>query len=405
MSSGPDLSDLKIDAEHKHESRRTWPVVLGLVPAVVVVLIVAFWFVLGNRPIGVSTAEARLIRSGESSVLNASGYVTPRRRATVSSKITGKLVEVLIEEGLVVTKGQVLARLDDVDAGTILRTAMAERDVAKSRITELEVELADARRSYRRVEQLFKDEVASQDDFDRAETRVSAAQAGLESSQRQYAAAEARVGEAKRHVDNCVIRSPFSGVVVSKDAQPGEMVSPVSAGGGFTRTGIATIVDMASLEIEVDVNESYIARVYPEQRVVAILDAYPDWSIPASVITVIPTADRQKATVRVRIGFDELDPKILPDMGVRVSFLGEELGAEESLTKVIVPKRAIAEIDGRAYVFIVTGNTVERRAIRIGTETDEEVSITAGLSGGERLVVAPSPSLVEGNRVKIEPIP
>jgi len=193
-------------------------------------------------------------------------------------------------------------------------------------------------------------------------------------------------------------------VAISKDAQPGEMVSPVSAGGGFTRTGICTIVDMRSLEIEVDVNESYINRVRPAQKVSAVLDAYPDWQIPGHVITMVPTADRQKATVLVRIAFEALDPRILPDMGVKVTFLKEE---DEAVAQVaqpttLVPKAALQSDSTNSFVFVVNGDTVERRAVKAGGSDGERVEVLAALRTGERVVVSPPPGLAGGAKVVVK---
>jgi len=200
-----------------------------------------------------------------------------------------------------------------------------------------------------------------------------------------------------------VIRAPFSGVALSKDAQPGEMVSPVSAGGGFTRTGISTIVDMRSLEIEVDVNESYINRVTARQPVTAVLDAYPDFEIPAKVIAVVPTADRQKATVLVRIGFNQLDPRILPDMGVKVTFLREEAAATPATRPVtLVPKGAVRAENGASYVYVVKQDTVERRAVQTGGTDGDRLEVTGGLSSGERIVVSPPPELAAGTPIVIK---
>jgi len=215
-------------------------------------------------------------------------------------------------------------------------------------------------------------------------------------------AAEAQLAVSAQDLENYTVRAPFAGVAVSKDAQPGEMVSPVSAGGGFTRTGISTIVDMTSLEIEVDVNESHIAKVYPGQPADAVLDAYPDWHIPATVRTVIPTADRQKATVKVRLTFDDLDPKILPDMGVKVAF--QEPVDEETATataQAIVPRTAVFDDNGQSYVFVVEDGILDRRAISTGREAGSDVEITAGVTTGESIVVSGPDGLAGGDRVRV----
>ena len=239
----------------------------------------------------------------------------------MSSKVTGKVIEVNVEEGMAVREGQVLARLDDAQPRAALELAKAQAEAARRAVRESEVRLAEAKLTLNRRLQLVKASLSTQAEVDQAQAEVDSVEARIQAAQQQVAVAERQIALQQTDLDNTIIRAPFSGVALSKDAQPGEMVSPVSAGGGFTRTGISTIVDMGSLEIEVEVNEAYINRVTPKQRVVAVLDAYPDWEIPAHVITMVPTADRQKATVLVRVGFDALDPRILPDMGVKVRFL------------------------------------------------------------------------------------
>ncbi len=254
-------------------------------------------------------------------VLNASGYVVARRQATVSAKTTGKVAEVLVEEGMVVTEGQLLARLDSATSKPIQALAVRQLESARSRLQENEVRLSEAERTLRRTEKLRADKLVSESQLDTAQSEVAALRARLAALKSEVDVAEGTVRVRNQELDDLLVRAPFDGVVISKDAQPGEIISPMSAGGGFTRTGIATIVDMDSREIELDVNESFINRVKTDQKTQAVLDAYPDWNIPSHVIKIVPAADRQKATVRVRVGFDQLDPRILPDMGVKVSFL------------------------------------------------------------------------------------
>jgi len=328
--------------------------------------------------------------------------VEPRRKATVSAKITGKVIEVLVDEGMVVEEGQVLARLDDSDARRRYEAIRANRDVARAGIGELEVNLADAERTLRRTQELRDQGVASAQDLDSANAAVDALRARLAVARTSLEAAEAEIAVASQDLENYTIRAPFAGVAVSKDAQPGEMVSPVSAGGGFTRTGISTIVDMESLEIEVDVNESHIAKVHVGQPADAVLDAYPNWRIPATVRTVIPTADRQKATVKVRLTFDQLDPKILPDMGVKVAF--QETVTEDAMStppQSLVPKSALQEVGGQTAVFVIANETVDRRAVTVGRVNGAEVEIVAGVVAGEAVVVGGPPNLANGDKVKI----
>ncbi len=328
-SDSSSLEALRIDRSARGSGGA--PVWIWAVLIILVAAGVAAWFwTRAPRAIEVKVAtveQPKAVGAGGPAVLNASGYVVARRRATVSSRITGRVVEVLVEEGKPVQKGQVLARLDPTTAEKGLALAQAELEVTRLGVAENRVRLEQARLNLQRNRSLRADGIVNQSDLDNAETEVRAIEARLALWNEQVRVAERQVAVRQNDVTDTVILAPFTGVAISKDAQPGEMISPVSAGGGFTRTGICTIVDMSSLEIEVDVNESYINRVSPAQRVEATLDAYPDWRIPGKVITMVPTADRQKATVLVRIAFDQLDPRILPDMGIKVAFLGAETPA------------------------------------------------------------------------------
>jgi RND family efflux transporter MFP subunit len=360
-----------------------------------------------ERPAEVEVVSVTQRAAGaQASVLNASGYVTARRRATISSKVTGKLVEVNVEEGMAVRQGQILARLDDAAHRAALGLAQAQLEASRGAMRETEVRLAEAQLTLKRRTQLAKDGIANQAEVDQAKAEVDSLVARIASSREEVNVAASHVTVQQTDLDNTVIRAPFSGVAISRDAQAGEMVSPVSAGGGFTRTGICTIVDMKSLEIEVDVNESYINRVKSNQDVTAVLDAYPDFQIPARVITTVPTADRQKATVLVRIGFRALDPRILPDMGVKVTFLRDaddtsELPAAQPTS--LVPKSAVKVEGEQSYVFVVTAqNTAERRAVRTGGTDGDRLEVIAGLRSGERVVVAPPPTLVDGALVVVK---
>jgi len=342
--------------------------------------------------------------SAPSSVLNASGYIVARRRATVSSKVTGKVLDVLIEEGRHVNAGQIVAHLDDTQPRASLNLAEAQLGAAQKSMAEDQAKLAQAEVTLKRREALLKEKVVGQAEVDDAQSVVDSTKARIAYSQQQLGVAQRQVELQKTMLDDMIVRAPFAGVVISKDAQPGEMISPVSAGGGFTRTGIGTIVDMSSLEIEVDVNETYINRVVPGQKVEAMLDAYPDWRIPAHVITTIPSADRQKATVKVRIGFESLDPRILPDMGVKVSFLRDAppAGQAPSTPSVIVPKAAVKSADGKSVVFVLNEDRVERRAIKLGLENGDQVEVLSGVRAGERVVVDGPATLKDGDKVKIQ---
>ena len=372
--------------------------------ALVIVLALAgagAWAFLREPVPEVQTIAARADKGGRPALLNASGYVTPRRRATVAAKITARVNEILAEEGMRVEAGQVLARLDDSDAKVRLGATVADRDAMAATLGDLRVNLGNAERELKRNEELFRRNLIAEQQVDTLRTVVESFKARIELTREQVAASEAKVRMAQQEVDNCVVRAPFDGIVVSKDAQRGEMVSPISAGGGFTRTGIATLVDMTSLEIEVDVNESYIARVRERQPVTAVLDAYPDWQIPAKVRTVIPTADRQKATVKVRASFDRLDPRILPDMGVKVTFLGDE-PTKAAAGRVLIPRAAIREEGGKPMVFVHRDGRVERRAIGLGQPRGTDQEVTAGLADGEEIVTAGAKTLRDGQRVTVK---
>jgi len=345
------------------------------------------------------------VAPGRTTVLNASGYVTARRQATVSSKVTGKVTEVLIEEGLAVREGDVVARLDDSIHRAVLQLAQSRLEASRHALDETRAQLRLADLTLQRTAKLVQDGINGQAELDAAETAQAAYRARLALQEEQILVAEREVNLRQVELRDMVIRAPFDGVVISKDAQPGEMISPISAGGGFTRTGICTLVDMTSLEIEVDVNESYISRVVAGQRVEATLDAYTEWSIPAHVITTIPAADRQKATVLVRIGFDELDPRILPDMGVKVSFLDSAPLTQQTQGRMLeIPAAALRRDNGRDVVFVVAEGRVERRAITLdgaGGTGSESRGVLAGLSPGEQVVVEGPADLTDGDAVRV----
>jgi len=401
--SSPDLSALRIDERSRRSPRRLGWRAIAVALVVVLAGAVGLFVALRDKAQEVEVATVRADKGGRAALLNASGYVTPRQRATIAAKITARVNEIYVDEGLQVEPGQVLARLDDSDARARLTSAMAERDATAATLGDLRVNLDNAERELKRVDELWERKLVAEQTRDQARMAVDSLKARLVVAREQVSVAEARVKVAQQDLDNCTVRAPFGGIVVSKDAQRGEMVSPVSAGGGFTRTGIATIVDMASLEIEVDVNESYIARVKTGQPVTAVLDAYPDWQIPAKVRTVIPTADRQKATVKVRATFDKLDPRILPDMGVKVTFLGEERSVPvEAAGRVLVSRAALVEDGGTTAVFVHRAGRVERRAVRLGQVRGNEHEVVAGLSDGDQVVTTGAKQLRDGQSVRVK---
>ena len=399
-----DLAALRIDRQPERRGVGRW------VLWVIILLVVgaggvgAWQWATRERPIEVETVMVTERAAGtQAAVLNASGYVTARRRATVSSKITGKVIEVNVEEGMAVREGQVLARLDDATLRAALALAEAQVEASRRVLRETEVRLAEAKVTLGRRQQLTKEGIVTQADLDAAEAEYASLDARLAAAREQVHVVERQADLERTNLDNTIIRAPFSGVAISKDAQPGEMVSPVSAGGGFTRTGISTIVDMSSLEVEVDVNENYINRVKPQQAVTAVLNAYPDVPLPAHVITTVPAADRQKATVLVRIGFDRPDPRILPDMGVKVTFLRDPAETDMTSTRpvTLVPKAALRTEGEQTYAFVLTGNVVDRRAVKTGGADGDRVEVIAGLQAGERVVVSPPPTLTPGAQVTV----
>lgn len=388
------LDDLRIDRSKAPPRKAP---VMALAAAILMAAAAggAVWAL--NRPKApeVRTAAVRELRAGgDRTLLNATGYVTARREATVSSKVTGKVMEVLVEEGMTVTADQVLARIDASNVETGLRLAEAQAESLREALNETRANIELADRELVRTRDSVAQDLVNRAELDRAEAESKALKARLERQAADVSVAEREVDVWRQQLDDTIIRAPFSGVVTAKNAQPGEMISLMSSG-GFARTGICTIVDMDSLEIEVDVSESYINRIQSEQPVTATLDSYPEWRIPAKVITIIPTADRQKATVKVRVGFDALDPRILPDMSVKVAFLSAEEPAAERRT-LVVPKSAVVQIDGKDVVWVVKDGKAERRAVTVGGVTGDDAAIDAGVSSGERVVIEGAEQLADG---------
>jgi RND family efflux transporter MFP subunit len=371
-----------------------------------VLLALIGWAVLGrNGAPEVRTATAVAIggNGGSASVLDASGYVVARRMATVSAKITGRVREVLIEEGQTVKAGEVMATLDPVDADAQHQLARAQLSASRSQATSVQAQLREAEANASRLGKLVGQQLVSRAQYDQAIAQRDSLRAQLVTAQRNTQVAADQLHIADIGVDNTVVRAPFAGVIIAKAAQPGEIISPLSAGGSFTRTGIGTVVDMDSLEVEVDVGEAFIGRVKPKMPVEATLNAYPDWKIPAEVIAIVPTADRGKATVKVRVALNSNDTRIVPDMGVRVSFLEQRKpdDADAPPPGVMVPGAAVVTRDGEQVAFVVSGETADRRRVRVGRTLGDDLEITQGLSGGETVVVDPPESLADGAAVRI----
>jgi RND family efflux transporter MFP subunit len=380
---------------------------IGIGVAAAVLQAVAAWLLLGREQAPeVRTAPVVAISSGggaSASVLDASGYVVARRMATVSAKVTGRVKEVLIEEGMRVEEGQVLARLDPIDADAQRTLAASQVSASKSQAESVQAQLVDAEANAKRLSQLVGQQLVSRAQYDQAIAQRDALRAQLTTARRNAQVAGDQLRIAEQGVDNTVVRAPFSGIVTAKAAQPGEIVSPLATG-GFTRTGIGTIVDMESLEVEVEVGESYIGRVQPKMPVETVLNAYPDWRIPGEVIAIIPAADRGKATVKVRVALKQKDARIVPDMGVRVSFLeaAPKQGEEQKTQGVRVPAAAIVQRDGADAAFVVGDeDAVELRAVKTGIAMGGDRQVLSGLSAGETVVLDAPETLADGDRVRV----
>jgi RND family efflux transporter MFP subunit len=394
------LDELRIDRSQRQPPRRRWPWLL----AAALILGLLGWLLMASRPLTVETAAARSAAGdGPVSVLDASGYVTARRIATVSSKVAGKVESVLIEEGMQVAEGELLARLDPTDA-------MAQQSLAQAQLSAAEAQLGEARAALRlaaatlqRQQDLAARKLAAAAALEQAEAEHAALGARLEALRRQVEVARAQLALASLGVANTEVRAPFAGVIIAKAAQPGEVISPISAGGGFTRTGIGTLVDMQSLEVQVDVNEANIGRLLPGQPVHAVLNAYPDWRIPGRLLAIIPTADRSKATVRVRVALDQRDPRILPDMGVRVSFLqaADDAAADDD-GGFWVPSRALVGDGAEAALYVVDDSRARRVAVRAFDSRDAERRVHGPLRDGQPVILSPPRELADGRRLRLE---
>ncbi len=403
------LKQLRIDREQREDAPRLrprWPWIVAVGLVVALLLGGALWWWLGQRAIDVQTAVAQApsADSEAGAVLQATGYITARRQATVSAQITGTLTEVLIEEGDHVSKGQVLARLDDSGYRAELNAAKAAEQAAQAQVAQGQAQLTQVTHDAARLDTLVGRGLVARQTAEQARTAVVTAAAQLRAQRKQGLVARAQAAAAQVNFDYTVVRAPFTGVIVTKNAQVGEIISPFSAGGGFTRTGVGTIVDMDSLEVDVDVNEAYIGRVKSNMPAEAVLDAYPDWKIPAHVIAIVPTADRGKATVKVRVALERKDPRIVPDMGVRVSFLETRpVTTARAPQGVLVPATAIVQRSGHSVVFVLDGQQVRQRAVQPAAQSYGDLRLLpAGVKSGDSVVVAPPAELSDGSDVQVQ---
>jgi RND family efflux transporter MFP subunit len=400
------LNSLKIDRSAPPPAPPRRGLWIGLAVAGAVVLAAGGFFLLRGKDVTVRTAETTAIGAGgggSTSVLDATGYVVARRMATVSAKVTGRVREVLIEEGQKVEEGQVLARLDPVDAEAQRALSASQLAASESQIASVQAQLKEAEANAARLSTLVAQKLVSRAQYEQAVAARDALRAQTATARRNAQVARDGLRIAGNGVDNTIVRAPFAGVVIAKSAQPGEIVSPLSAGGGFTRTGIGTIVDMDSLEVEVEVGEAYIGRVKPGMPTETVLNAYQDWKIPGKVIAIIPAADRGKATVKVRVGLDAKgDARIVPDMGARVSFLEDAKPAQaEAKPGVLVPGAAIVQRGDKDVAFVVAGDRVAQRALTLGRTLGDDREVLDGLNGGEQVVLDPPDTLADGARVTV----
>ncbi len=397
------LNQLRIDrgapAQREKGRLRLW---IGLGAVVLAALGIGAWVVAGPSGVPVHVATVRAAEGGQAaggSLLDASGYVVALRQAAVSGKSVYKVVDVLIEAGQHVHEGQIIARLDDTNNHAALMQAEAQVKAAEAALAAAKVALADAAPIYQRNKKLVAEGWVSRGAFDASQATYDADKTNLAVAEKQLEVARGGLQVAQRYEDDTIIRAPFDGVVTAKGAQPGEIVSPQFLGGG----GVATIVDMNSLEVQVDVSENFISRVHADQRAVIKLNAYPDWEIPAHVIAVIPTADQSKATVKVRVAFEQRDDRVLPQMGARVSFLEDrKTGPVAQAPGVIVPPEAVQANGEVGTVFVVEGDRVERRAVRLGARNADGQTVLSGLQSGLKLVVGDLANLTDGARVDIQ---
>jgi RND family efflux transporter MFP subunit len=403
------LNQLRLQTHEREEAGGRSLRWLWITLAIVIVLAAAgagAWMYFGQPhfDVEVATATTPSAGGGDTAVLQATGYVTARREATLSAQITGTLNAVMIEEGDHVSEGQVIARVEDTAQRAMLAQAQAQLRSAQALLVQYQSTLAQNRRDLKRNEDLVGRKLVSQQAVELAQTQVDTQAAQVNTQQKQIEVAQASVQAAQVQLDYCTVRAPFSGVVIAKAAQVGEIVSPLSAGGGFTRTGVGTIVDMDSLEIEVDVNEAYINRVQPNQPAQTVLDAYPEWKIPSHVIAVIPTADKGKATVKVRIAIEAKgDPRVLPDMGARVSFLEEKKPQQANAGPpkgVLVPASSITQRDGHSVVFAAEGDRAKAKTVT-PQQTYGDLRLVEGLASGTKVVKEPPAEMKDNAKITV----
>jgi RND family efflux transporter MFP subunit len=387
----PDLSSLRIRREEPAAHSGGGPRALLLGLGLLVVLAIVAFALLRPRTTVVRVADVTVTGGGGAvgGGITANGYVVARTKASVSAKVPGRMEYLGVHEGSRLRRGEVLARIESGDQQAAVRAAEAQ-------LAQVRAQLAQAERDLERAQKLLAAQVLSPADLENARTRVGVLEA-------QVAAARAALQQANVQLENTRVRAPFDGTVLRKDAEVGEIVAPSSAGGGLTRTAIVTMADLATLEVEVDVNEAYIARIGGNQPARITLDAYPDTSFAGRVRQVVPTADRQKATVQVKVSILDRDPRILPEMGAKVEFTQQADTGQVAPRRVLVPVAAVTSAAGGTRVWTVVDGKVTARPVEVGPERSGQMEVRRGLSGGERVVLDPPASLKDGGRVRVNP--
>jgi RND family efflux transporter MFP subunit len=404
----PDLSRLKISRDAPSRASRQ-ALRRNAILAVVAVVLIGAGFLWTRRATGleVAIALAEVVGEGrgEGIGITANGYVVARTQASVSSRITGRLAFLGVEEGSVVRRGEIVARLENDDYQAVVRQAQAEVLRAQAALVEAEATRDQLARDLRRSRSLLEDSLASEREVEDFEARLTAAEARVGVQEAMVQSAEASVGVAEANLENTYIRAPFNGTVLRKDAEVGEVVAPVATGGGLTRGAVVTMADLETLEVEVDVNEAYIAQIASGQPTRITLDAYPDSSYMGEVRQIVPTADRQRATVLVKVSILEDDPRILPEMGARVDFVEQAAGdIADSTTqpsRVFVAAEAVRDESGQPVVWVVRDGRVYRVLVEAGPVSGGRREIRDGLSGGEQVVVEGPEELEDGAAVRI----
>lgn len=413
-SRSADLSGLRIDrsAHPPPEGRRRAVLIAALAVVALGIGILVATATLKTRPIEVSVAAAEAVGGAPgvaaSEVLTANGYVVARRRASVSTEVSGRLSALYVAEGSRVREGQVLGVLRNDEQRAAVQSAQAALATARAARSEAEASAYEATVGRKRFEALLAKGLVSQSDFDESDARAKVAAARVESAAASVENARARLSAAQVEYARTFIRAPFSGAVLRKEAEVGEVVSPIPSSGGLTRGAIVTMADLSTLEVDVDVNEGYVGRTREGMRAEIALDAYPTDRYPGRVRQIVPTADRQKATVLVKVTFDSLDARVLPEMGAKVTFLADAAappagGTPVASAAVTIPKTAVADRDGRAVVFVAERGRAALRSVGPRPYGGDRVVVSGGLAPGELVVVDPPRSLADGSRIRRKP--